>query len=72
MTTSAFVAELERWGPREAYAPPPREEAAAAQQHYADRVKGAFSSAGESVADVGKQLGDWLKKVSERPPTDEE
>jgi Zn-dependent protease with chaperone function len=47
--------------------PPPREEASAAQQHYAERVKGAFSSAGESVADVGKQLGDWLKKVSERP-----
>jgi Zn-dependent protease with chaperone function len=50
--------------------PAPREEAAAAGQHYAERVKGAFSSAGESVADVGKQLGDWLKKVSERPPAD--
>jgi Zn-dependent protease with chaperone function len=47
--------------------PPPREEAAAAGQHYADRVRGAFNSAGESAADVGKQLGDWLKKVSERP-----
>jgi Zn-dependent protease with chaperone function len=51
--------------------PPPREEAAAAGQHYAERMKGAFSSAGESVADVGKQLGDWLRKVSERPPSDE-
>jgi Zn-dependent protease with chaperone function len=51
--------------------PPPREEAAAAGQHYAERVKGAFTSAGESVADVGKQLGDWLKKVSERPPSDD-
>jgi Zn-dependent protease with chaperone function len=51
--------------------PAPREEAAAAGQHYAERVKGAFTSAGESVSDVGKQLGDWLKKVSERPPGDE-
>src|SRR3954471_13420208 len=52
--------------------PPPREEAAAAGQHYGERVKGAFTSAGESVADVGKQLGDWLKKVSDRTPGDEE
>jgi Zn-dependent protease with chaperone function len=51
--------------------PPPREEAAAAGQHYAERVKGAFTSAGESVSDVGKQLGDWLKKVSDRPPGDD-
>jgi Zn-dependent protease with chaperone function len=51
--------------------PAPREEAAAAGQHYAERVKGAVTSAGESVADVGKQLGDWLKKVSERPPGDD-
>ena len=50
--------------------PPPREEASAAGQHYAERVKGAVSSAGESVADVGKQLGDWLKRVSERGPGD--
>jgi Zn-dependent protease with chaperone function len=49
--------------------PPPREEATAAGQHYAERVKGAFTSAGESVSDVGKQLGEWLKKVGERPPS---
>jgi Zn-dependent protease with chaperone function len=42
--------------------PPPREEAEAAGQHYADRVKDAFRSAGESVQDVGQQLGDWLSK----------
>jgi Zn-dependent protease with chaperone function len=48
--------------------PPPRDEAAAAGQHYAERVRGAFNSAGESVADVGKQLNEWLKKVSERTP----
>jgi Zn-dependent protease with chaperone function len=52
--------------------PAPRDEAAAAGQHYAERVKSAFSSAGESVSDVGKQLGDWLKKVSEKPPGDDD
>jgi Zn-dependent protease with chaperone function len=51
--------------------PAPREEAAAAASHYGERVKGAVTSAGDSVADVGKQLGDWLKKVSERPPSDD-
>jgi Zn-dependent protease with chaperone function len=52
--------------------PAPREEATAAGQHYAERMKNAFSSAGESVADVGKQLGDWLKKVSDRPPGEDD
>ena len=42
--------------------PPPREEAEAAGQHYAERIKDAFRSAGESVQDVGQQLGDWLAK----------
>src|SRR3954469_13697905 len=52
--------------------PPPRDEAAAAGPPYAHHGKGAFTSAGESVSDVGKQLGEWLKKVSERPPGDDE
>jgi Zn-dependent protease with chaperone function len=42
--------------------PPPREEAEAASAHYGERVKDAFKGAGESVQDVGKQLGDWLAK----------
>jgi Zn-dependent protease with chaperone function len=39
-----------------------REEADAAGTHYADRVRGAFKDAGDSIADVGKQLGDWLSR----------
>jgi Zn-dependent protease with chaperone function len=41
---------------------PPREEAEAAGQHYGDRVRNAFRGAGESVQEVGQQLGDWLAK----------
>src|SRR3954470_12102169 len=42
--------------------PPPREEAEAAGQHYGDRIKDAFRGAGESVQEVGQQLGDWLAR----------
>jgi Zn-dependent protease with chaperone function len=42
--------------------PPPRDEAEAAGQHYGDRVRDAFRGAGESVQEVGQQLGDWLSK----------
>jgi hypothetical protein len=42
--------------------PPPREEAEAAGQHYGDRVRDAFKGAGESLQDVGTQLGDWLSR----------
>jgi Zn-dependent protease with chaperone function len=42
--------------------PPPREEAEAASAHYGDRVRDAFRGAGESVQEVGQQLGDWLAK----------
>ena len=52
--------------------PPPREEASEAQRHYADRVKGAFQGAGESIADVGKQLSDWLDKTRDRKPGGDE
>ncbi len=41
---------------------PLRDEAAAAQEHYSRRVSDAFSQAGSSIADVGKQLGDWLNR----------
>jgi Zn-dependent protease with chaperone function len=46
--------------------PPPREEAEAAGQHYGDRVRDAFRGAGQSVQEVGQQLGDWLAKQRER------
>jgi Zn-dependent protease with chaperone function len=51
--------------------PAPREEAEEAGQHYADRVKDALQSAGESISDVGKQLGDWLDRTRSRPPDDD-
>jgi Zn-dependent protease with chaperone function len=39
-----------------------REEADVAGQHYGERVRNVFRDAGDSVADVGKQLGDWLSR----------
>jgi Zn-dependent protease with chaperone function len=39
-----------------------KEEAIDAKDHYADRIAGAVAEAGSSVADMGQQLGDWLKK----------
>jgi Zn-dependent protease with chaperone function len=51
--------------------PPPREEAEDARSHYADRVKDAMQSAGESISDVGKQLSDWLDRTRSRPSGDE-
>ena len=51
--------------------PPPREEADAASKHYADRVKGAFKDAGDSIQDVGKQLSDWLDRTRDKRAGDE-
>jgi hypothetical protein len=39
------------------------EEADAAGVYYADRVGDAIEAAGSSVAEVGQQLGDWLKRT---------
>ncbi len=39
-----------------------QQEAAAARDHYADRISGAVQEAGSSVAEVGQQLGDWLRR----------
>ena len=41
---------------------PLREEAEAAGAHYTERISGAIQQAGSSIADVGKQLGDWLDR----------
>jgi Zn-dependent protease with chaperone function len=43
--------------------PSAREEADAAGVFYGERIAGAFQAAGSSVADVGQQLGDWLKRT---------
>jgi Zn-dependent protease with chaperone function len=53
--------------------PSAREEAEAAVPFYADRIGGAIQSAGSSVAEMGQQLGDWLKRTRTNedgePPT---
>jgi Zn-dependent protease with chaperone function len=43
--------------------PSAREEADNASAFYGERIAGAFQAAGSSVADVGQQLGDWLRKT---------
>jgi hypothetical protein len=43
--------------------PSAREEAETAIPLYADRIGGAIQSAGSSVAEMGQQLGDWLKRT---------
>lgn len=43
---------------------PLREHADAAGQHYADRIGDAFRTAGQSVSEVGEQLGSWLRRHS--------
>ena len=48
--------------PRRGQEPPLRDEAGAAQEHYADRVRDAFKDVGTSLNDVGEQLSDWLAK----------
>jgi Zn-dependent protease with chaperone function len=42
--------------------PKARAEADSAGAHYAERVRDAFRDAGESMADVGQQLGEWLAR----------
>jgi hypothetical protein len=42
--------------------PPLSDEAAAAQDHYGQRVRDAFKDVGDSLNDVGDQLGEWLRK----------
>jgi Zn-dependent protease with chaperone function len=39
----------------------PRAEASDAVSHYAERFKNIFKDAGESIADVGNQVSDWLR-----------
>ncbi|HEX8743646.1 MAG TPA: M48 family metallopeptidase [Thermoleophilaceae bacterium] len=44
------------------------QEAASATLHYGEKIRDAFTEAGQSVADVGQQLGEWLSK--QRSPRD--
>lgn len=50
--------------------PSAREEADATGAYYADRIGGAIQAAGSSVAEVGQQLGDWLKRTRGGPDGD--
>jgi hypothetical protein len=47
--------------------PSAREEAEEAGAFYGERIGAAFAAAGSSIADVGEQLGEWLKRTRERP-----
>jgi hypothetical protein len=42
------------------------QEAGAATVHYGERIRSAFTEAGQSVAEVGQQLGEWLSKQRSR------
>ena len=49
-----------------------REEAGAASVHYTERVRDAFKDAGDSIADVGQQLGEWLSKTRGKRADDDQ
>ena len=46
-----------------------REEAGEASVFYSERIAAAFTLAGSSIADVGQQLGDWMKKQQPQQPS---
>ena len=48
------------------------QEAGAASVHYTERMRDAFRDAGDSIADVGQQLGAWLSKQRSAPDEDAE
>ena len=39
---------------------------------YSDNIAGAFAQAGSSIAEVGQQLGDWLKRNRAEDDRDDE
>ena len=51
--------------------PSAREEAEDAGAFYGERISGAFGQAGSSIADVGQQLGEWLKRTRDARGGDE-
>ena len=48
------------------------QEAGAASVHYGERIRSAFTEAGQSVAEVGQQLGEWLSKQRSSRGDDED
>jgi len=42
-----------------------RAEASDAVAHYAERFRNTFRDVGESIADAGKQLSDWLRALGD-------
>ena len=46
--------------------PPPRQEAADAADHYAERFKDIAREAGEQLEAAGKQVGEWLRAGSDK------
>jgi Zn-dependent protease with chaperone function len=48
---------------RRGHEPPVREAASDAVEFYAERFKALFTEAGENVANLGKQVSDWLRKM---------
>ena len=44
-----------------------REEADAAGSYYGERIRDALRDAGESITDIGQQLGDWLTRHGGKP-----
>jgi Zn-dependent protease with chaperone function len=55
---------------RRGHEPPLRDEADAAQEHYAKRVSDAFQQAGSSIGEVSQQLSDWLGRQRGGPGGD--
>ena len=51
---------------RQGEEPGAREEAAAAATHYGEKIGEAVKSAGTTVTEMGKQLGDWLDRQSRK------
>jgi len=57
---------------RQGEEPSAREEAETAIPFYADRIGSAIQAAGSSVAEVGQQLSDWLKRTRGDEPKGDE
>jgi Zn-dependent protease with chaperone function len=50
--------------PRRGYEPPPSSEFNDAVEHYRERFTGFLDRTGDSVADMGRKLGDWLRRTT--------
>jgi Zn-dependent protease with chaperone function len=50
--------------PRRGYEPPPSSEFNDAVEHYRERFTGFLDRTGDNVADLGRKLGDWLRRTT--------